>query len=208
MCDAKLIEEHNCRVLNGSMTPYKNRPCACCGSESSFAQHDVRRRMFYFIDEHGNCHQLRSWIVRWRCKRCKFLYTDIPPFAIPNKRFTRDSIIQVTHGFCANSVTTYRAPMPDQGWGKKSIELSPSTLWRWVSWMWSKPWIPMQVMQFALDFDQGCVLHRMTWTVESWKYRTKERGILVRHAYKFVEMLNYWFHEYPQKTPPTFQQPT
>jgi hypothetical protein len=77
------VEEHNHAVRRrGSDRVCYRKSCARCDGEGRFAPHDVRPRGLRLIIGHSVlC--LTVWLARWRCRNCRYVFTDYPDFRIP-----------------------------------------------------------------------------------------------------------------------------
>jgi hypothetical protein len=53
--------------------------CARCGQEGRFAPHELRRRGLRLIVGHSVVCVI-VWLARWRCRRCRYVFTDYPDF--------------------------------------------------------------------------------------------------------------------------------
>lgn len=77
------VQEHNQAVMRrgADRTCYTKR-CGRCQSESPFSPHDLRRRSLRLIE---NCVVLcmSVWLARWRCRNCRYVFTDYPDFRTP-----------------------------------------------------------------------------------------------------------------------------
>ena len=77
------VEEHNRLVRERSSTRVCYRDCcARCEAPKPFAPHEVRRRSLRLIVDHSVlC--LHVWLTRWRCRKCRYVFTDYPDFRTP-----------------------------------------------------------------------------------------------------------------------------
>ena len=74
------VEEHNQAVRRRSVdrTCYGGR-CSRCGQGGRFAPHELRRRGLRLIVG-GTVVCMTIWLARWRCRKCRFVFTDYPGF--------------------------------------------------------------------------------------------------------------------------------
>lgn len=74
------VEEHNRAVRQRSSVRVCYRDsCARCDALGRFAPHEVRRRGLRLIVDHSVlC--LTVWLARWRCRKCRYVFTDYPDF--------------------------------------------------------------------------------------------------------------------------------
>ena len=53
--------------------------CARCDSDKGFVAHELRRRGLRLIVDHAVlC--MTVWLARWRCRNCRYVFTDYPDF--------------------------------------------------------------------------------------------------------------------------------
>jgi len=80
---AREVEEHNraVRQRSANRVCYRQR-CARCDAPGRFAPHELRRRGLRLIVKHSVvC--LSVWLARWRCRKCRYVFTDYPDFRTP-----------------------------------------------------------------------------------------------------------------------------
>jgi len=77
------VELHNraVRQRGSSRTCYRES-CGRCREPGRFAPHDVRPRTLRLIVGH-NVVRVPLWLARWRCRKCRFVFTDYPDFRTP-----------------------------------------------------------------------------------------------------------------------------
>lgn len=56
--------------------------CSRCGQQGPFAPHELRRRGLRLVAEHMVL-GMTIWLARWRCRRCRLVFTDYPDFRTP-----------------------------------------------------------------------------------------------------------------------------
>jgi hypothetical protein len=76
------IDHHERMVAAGR--PYRTS-CPCCDEKEFFARHDMRRRklriLIDFAAAAGRAVKVVTiTLVRWRCGRCRGLFSDYPDF--------------------------------------------------------------------------------------------------------------------------------
>jgi hypothetical protein len=187
------VKQHEKRVLEGA-APY-TVICRRCCTGSKFVRHDVRRRTF--CGREGNeVITVRSWIARWTCTNCLFRFTDYPPFALPNKQFTKATVFELVGRFVNDFFDriTYRstpllAPHIDDGPLSKLPVCSHATVWRWMSWLDELREEASLAMRL-LDVSCNSTLHRCGWAVQPWKYRSNARRIVLRSARRSLHIFD------------------
>lgn len=118
--------------------------CPGCNTPStSFRRHQARTRRFYIL-----CDMLVQVIlclvIRWKCPTCKKSFTQQPPFAFRNKRYTRETILDFSASYLEDDASAYRKAVLEEGASflhasttkgepHTSKELAHSTLYRWIT---------------------------------------------------------------------------
>jgi hypothetical protein len=79
----KEVERHNQAVRQPSaVRACYRKSCARCGHVGRFAPHELRRRGLRLVVNHMVlC--LTVWLARWRCRKCRYVFTDYPDFRTP-----------------------------------------------------------------------------------------------------------------------------
>jgi hypothetical protein len=78
-----LVRKHNESVQRvGSDRRCYGELCARCQSRGGFRPHDVRRRGLRIVLEHAVL-VVTVWLARWRCRECRYVFTDYPDFRTP-----------------------------------------------------------------------------------------------------------------------------
>ena len=77
------VEKHNQAVGRPGADRKRYRGiCGRCGHGDDFAPHDVRRRgLRLLIGNTVLC--MTVWLARWRCRKCRRVWTDYPDFRTP-----------------------------------------------------------------------------------------------------------------------------
>jgi len=73
------IERHNNSVRRRADRRRYRKFCARCNAKDSFSAHDLRRRGLRVVSGHTVLLRM-VWLARWRCKRCRYVFTDYPDF--------------------------------------------------------------------------------------------------------------------------------
>lgn len=75
------VNRHNnaVRTLSESRIRYRNN-CAFCNGDR-FSPHELRRRTLRLI-EANRVLVMTIWLGRWRCRECRRIVTDYPPFRL------------------------------------------------------------------------------------------------------------------------------
>ena len=209
MCFEEQVREHESKILGSKSVLYRPH-CKRCDARTGFVRHGIRRRQFQCVDD-GNVHMIDSWIVRWKCKRCWFTFTDHPPFALPNKRFVKATVFELTLSYCNIRSTTYRSPSDpicDSPEGEHNgIKLAPSNLWRWMCWL-SDLWCEANRALWIIQDEFDGTLYRWIWEVDPCKFRSEARHSVLCSARRSVSLFRIFEARYGDGTSPALQQAT
>ena len=89
--------------------------CPVCHTESSwFTRHEARPRGFYVLCD-LLIQTLRCLVIRWRCPGCKKTFTQQPPFALPRKRYSKETILDFAASYTEQETMTYRKLVAPDG---------------------------------------------------------------------------------------------
>lgn len=77
------VERHNEAVRQPrAVRACYRKSCARCDHPGRFAPHELRRRGLRLVVDHTVlC--LTVWLARWRCRNCRYVFTDYPDFRTP-----------------------------------------------------------------------------------------------------------------------------
>ena len=138
------IEAHKQAILSNKM-PEDLTSCPHCNqSPPAFKPHDVRPRLLYVILDSVISH-VRILIERFKCTLCKQTFSYYPVFVLPYKRYTKDTILQLSRRYVEDDTMTYQKAVQEDGASiahestDEATEryLSGSTVHRWLSWIGS-----------------------------------------------------------------------
>ena len=81
--DAEAVRRHNQKVQKAAADrACYAKLCARCKAKDDFAAHDVRRRKLRIVL--ANAVLITTvWLARWRCRKCRYVFTDYPDFRTP-----------------------------------------------------------------------------------------------------------------------------
>jgi hypothetical protein len=141
---------------------------------------------------------------RWRCRgfcggAACVAASGLPttrPFALPRKRFVQQPVLAKAGEYLGTD-HTYRQTVMHKGMsivyddraakGKwRPVGLSPSTVWRWLSWLGGMPNTLRAVMGLIREKDPNATLHRELWVVPSGKYRSQRRRDTLQRAMQLL----------------------
>jgi hypothetical protein len=77
------VRQHNENVgRSGANRTCYGEFCARCEAIGPFSPHDVRRRGLRIVFEDAVL-LMTVWLARWRCRACRYVFTDYPDFRTP-----------------------------------------------------------------------------------------------------------------------------
>jgi hypothetical protein len=77
------VQKHNQAVRRQSADRACYRKfCSRCEQPGPFAPHELRRRGLRLVADHMVL-SLTIWLARWRCRKCRYVFTDYPDFRTP-----------------------------------------------------------------------------------------------------------------------------
>jgi Domain of unknown function (DUF6431) len=138
------IERYSDQVLRNTI-PCDLPSCFVCDTLADhFRRHEARRRTFRIL-----CGELvervLGLVMRLKCPGCGKTFTQYPPFALPFKRYTRQTIMSFSDSYLQEEALSYRNAVLNGGmpffYGSGIREgdaiddraLAHSTLYRWIS---------------------------------------------------------------------------
>lgn len=148
--------------------------------------------------------QLVSVIVaRWRCTRCCYVFTDLPEFLLPHRRYASVSLIPLAREYLECDQLSYQQIVAPQGRvigyltppGKETIEeraLHRSTLWRFVRFLGQQTAALQEGLELWNQHDPSATLHRFTGAVAPQKFRSPQREQTLRTARRLLDLIHRW----------------
>ena len=115
---------------------------------------------------------------------------------MPRKRFVQQPVLAKAGEYLGTD-RPYRQIVKHEGMsivyddrtarGKwRPVGLSPSTVWRWLSWLGGMPGTLRAVMGLIREKDPNAALHRELWVVPAGKYRSQERQDTLQRAMQLL----------------------
>ena len=154
-------------------------------------------------------------LARWRCRKCRFVFTDHPTFVLPYKRYAIPGPLQFAPQYLDHDRQTYRKITRPGGMRigyetpstSESIDertLQHSTIWRMLSWLGCQS-IALQTGRKLLDqHDPTSSAHRFVGAVAPQKYRSPQRANCLRTARSLLHLIDLWDHAFPEPFFPRF----
>jgi hypothetical protein len=118
----------------------------------------------------------------------------LPSFALPFKRFVSQVVCERSQAFLGTQ-QSYRDSVrlhgqavvyddrQDEELGRRAAALAHSTVWRWLSWLGDQlqdAW--GLVRRLIRGKTPSSTLHRESWSVSPYKYRSEPRRLTLQHA--------------------------
>jgi len=169
--------------------------CARCGQvPESFRFHDQRKRSFLIvIDRLVKC--LLSFMTRWQCPLCEKVFTFYPDFALPRKRYVRDSVLQFSRPYLEVDCLSYRKavkvtrlPVFYDRLPTGEIDdrqLAHSTPCRWLTFFSGLKRTLQRALKLIREKSATSTIFRSALPIPPWKYRSAGRRIALQTALNF-----------------------
>lgn len=130
-------------------------------------------------------HKVPSLVVRFRCPRCAKRFTDLPPFAYPEKRYTVSQILERSERYTEDNGATYRSTVRQDGLETFHAHeasgqcddrtLSHSSVWRWISSLSGLVKTLCEALEMIRSHSPSCDLFRRALLAAPRKYRSEPR---------------------------------
>jgi transposase-like protein len=171
--------------------PYGWEQCPKCGQlqvAGRFYRHEIRKRTFLVIIA-NLIHAFSSSISRWKCSGCKRTFTVYPPFALPYKQYTRESIVERSRAYVQVASLSYRKGMLENGRAlyrraAKAQEIddrvvSHASLHRWISTLGQLSQTLRKALDMIKQAKPSCALFRELplLQVHPRKHRSMKRRV-------------------------------
>jgi transposase len=185
------IQRYAEAVDGRQVQPTVNRCPHCRGEPECFLRHDRRRRVFLVVLGRV-VHKVLSALTRWKCPLCTHRFTLYPPFALPRKRYVKESIFELARAHLEEDELSYRravavermpvfyAERDDESIDERS--LSHSTLHRWHSLFFSLLETLREAQHLVRQKSARSDLFRRVFAPAPTKYRSEERRTTLARA--------------------------
>ncbi len=170
--------------------------CPRCGQiPESFCLHDQRKRTFLIVVDRL-VKGLLSFMTRWRCPLCEKVFTFYPDFALPRKRYVRDSVLPFSRPYLEVDRLSYRQVVKVNDlpvfYDRKPTgeiderQLAHSTPWRWLTSFSSLKRTLQRALKLIREKSATSTLFRAVIPSPPWKYRSDGRRKALQAALKFL----------------------
>jgi hypothetical protein len=176
---------------------------------ASFAKHDCARRKFRFRVYAPILDELlvvivESWRVRFRCRHCRKVFTEYPPFALPHKRFVKQDVLAKCQKYLSaergpNCRATYREAVWERrvplsyATDQEGHQFRHSTVWRWLSWLGSLEDLMQQAIRLIFQKDPQANLHWKPRPIADHKVRSEGRRKTLEQAAMMLDVVEMYF---------------
>lgn len=165
------IEKYSDDVLKNRVRCELADCCKCGTSPHLFIRHECRLRKFRIL-YNMLVHVVVCLVIRWKCTGCKKTFTQQPPFALPLKRYTRETILDTSGSYLEDEKSSYRKSVREEGASflyastagndlPTSKELAHSTPYRWITSLSSFKEIPRRTLDLILQQEPDSPICRV-----------------------------------------------
>ena len=159
--------------------------CPRCGKRpSGFTRHDQRRRTFLVVVA-GLVHTVLSALTRWTCPLCGKPFTFYPAFALPHKRYVRDTVLEKATRYVEDDAATCRSTVKERGLSMgyatahegaiDERQLAPSTVHRWLTSLSGLTDTLHTALRLIKAKLPGSEIFRSIVPIAPWKHRSERR---------------------------------
>lgn len=190
----KKIKAHEEEVLAGKIPDDLEICPKCCGRTRSFKLHESRPRLFLVIVDFL-VKEIWSLLGRWKCSLCHCTSTYYPDYAIPYKRYTKNTILDISKKYVEEEDSTYESIVQNDNEtivyesknNSKRYEsrFTGSTVWWWLSYIGSLQMLVSKALDLIRQKDPSSKIFREIQPVNPRKYRSNERKNLLQQCIVF-----------------------
>jgi hypothetical protein len=187
------LEEYLRACQKGKITPERLPPCPRCNVESLYFKfHAYRERIFLIIVDMV-IRPIRAYLLRFCCPGCGKTFTYYPDFAIPYKRYTRQTITGFAERY-VDSDNTYEQTVMDKdemsvpGYAESDKVLAPSTVHRWVTSLGRFVNTTQKALDLICQENPKTTICRdlAQWVVPPSKYKSEGRRKCLFNCFRFL----------------------
>ena len=188
------IKAHKKEVLSGKV-PNNLQICPKCkGNSRFFKLHESRFRIFLVIVD---CFvkQVETLLGRWKCPLCHRTSTYYPDFAIPYKRYIKDTILQLSQKYLEEDNSTYETVVRKEDAAivydnthseKYESQVAGSTVWWWLHTIGSLKQIVSKAFSLIREKDPSSEIFRQIRPIKAKKYRSYERKKVLQRCARLL----------------------
>jgi len=191
------IKAHEKEVQSGKL-PDNLEICPKCGESSRyFKLHASRARLFLVIVDFL-VKEIRSILGRWKCPLCLRTSTYYPDYAIPYKRYTKNTILELSRKYVEEKDSTYESVVQNDmativydsksNSSKYECRLRSTTLWWWLSYIGSIDSLINKAFSLIRQKDPLSKVFREIQPIHPKKYRSNKRKNLLQRCIEFLNI--------------------
>ena len=196
------IKAYKEQLEKNKIKPDNLPPCPRCFVDSTFFKaHAYRERKFLVIVDMV-VQTVLSALLRFKCPGCGKTFTYYPDFALPFKRYTRQTVTQFSQSYAQNPNATYqKAAMVDgsvPGYPDGEQTLSPSTIHRFITHLSRFITSTQKALDLILQENPASAICRdmAQLTVPQKKYKTTARKDILVQCLKFLAIESLFHHTF------------
>ena len=181
-------------------------PCSRCHMKSTcFKPHAYRERKFLVIVDMV-VQTVLSALLRFRCPGCGKTFAYYPDFALPYKRYTRQTVTHFSRSYIQNPDATYEtAAMVDgnvPGYPDGEQTLAPSTIHRFITSLSLLATSAQKALELIVKESGASYICRdmVQLTVPSKKYKSIARKDILVQCLKFFAIESLLDHSFYTST--------
>lgn len=166
----------------------------CDEDHESFKLHEVKGRLFYIITLNV-VKKVKSCLARWKCPLCKATFIEYPHYAVPYKRYTKDSVLELGLKYVEDASASYRSVAKDgtitheEEKNKDEVSsLSHTTVWRWLSFLGSLTLLARNALEMIRQKSAVSIIFREVFVIPPKKYRSKKRKQLLEQSLRLFNI--------------------
>ncbi len=154
-------------------------------------------------------------IIRWKCSRCRQVFTDLPDFLLPYRRYASISLLPLAREYLEQDQRSYQQIVTPRGRvigyvtpsGQMKIDeraLHRSTLWRFVFFLGVQTTALQHGLELWSEHEPLSTLHRFLGGVAPHKYRSQPRAEILRTARRLLHLIDHWDRTFARPFFPRF----
>jgi len=189
------IKAHE-KEIQARVLPDELKICPKCGGRSrSFKLHESRDRLFLVIVDFL-VKEVWSVLGRWQCPLCHCTSTYYPDYAIPHKRYTKDTILELSKEYVEEQYSTYESVVQNDmetivydskiNSPKYECRLRGTTVWWWLSYIGSIKPLISETFSLIKQKDPSSEVFKEIQPVNPRKYRSNKRKKLLQRCIGFL----------------------
>ena len=196
------IKAYQKQLEKNEIKPDNLPPCPRCFVNSTFfKEHAYRDRKFLVIVD-MMVKTVLSALLRFKCPGCGKTFTYYPDFALPYKRYTRQTVTHFSRSYVQNSNATYqKAAMVDgsvPGYPDGEQTMAPSTIHRFITSLSRFITSTQKALDLILQQNPASAICRdmAQLTVPPEKYRSTARKGILLQCLKFLTIESFFHHTF------------